>query len=309
MALAWAAMKAGNQHEDDPASGGHGTLILAAAPIGRPEDASSRLAAALAAAPVVAAEDTRRLRRLAGALNIEITGRVVSYYEGVEAERAATLLGALADGQDVLLITDAGTPGISDPGYRLVCGAIEAGIRVSVLPGPSAVTAAVAVSGLPSDRFCFEGFPPRRSGALARRLEELRTEPRTMVFFESPRRLAATLTQMAQVFGPDRPAAVCRELTKTHEEVRRGPLGELAAWAKDGVLGEITIVVGGAVGPRAAAAAAAAATPQDVAAKVAAAERTGLTRKEAIASVAAETGLRRRTVYDAVLKAKAGGPS
>ena len=222
MALAWAAMKPGS---------GEGTLILAAAPIGRPEDASASLAAALAAAPVIAAEDTRRVPRLARALGVTFTGRLVSYYETVEAERGPALLAALAAGQDVLLITDAGTPGISDPGYRLVKAAVEAGIRVSVLAGPSAVTAALAVSGLPSDRFCFEGFPPRKAGDRARRLAALREEPRTMVFFESPRRLAVTLKEMAAAFGPGRPAAVCRELTKTHEEIRRGPLGELAAWA------------------------------------------------------------------------------
>ncbi|HEX6932452.1 MAG TPA: SAM-dependent methyltransferase, partial [Streptosporangiaceae bacterium] len=170
-------------HDQDPAGSRPaetaGTLILAAAPIGRPQDASAALAAALAGAEVIAAEDTRRVRRLAGALGVELPGRVVSYYEGVEAERGPVLLGALADGQDVLLVTDAGTPGISDPGYRLVNGAIEAGIRVTVLPGPSAVTAAIAVSGLPSDRFCFEGFPPRKAGDRARRLAALRGEPRT----------------------------------------------------------------------------------------------------------------------------------
>jgi 16S rRNA (cytidine1402-2'-O)-methyltransferase len=228
---------------------------------------------------------------------------VVSYYEGVETERARVLLGALADGQDVLLITDAGTPGISDPGYRLVNTAIEAGVRVTVLPGPSAVTAALAVSGLPSDRFCFEGFPPRKAAALARRLADLSDEQRTMVFFESPRRLPATLRQMATAFGGDRPAAVCRELTKTHEEIKRGSLGELAAWAADGVLGEITVVVGGAT-----AGAGAAASTEDIAAKVEAAEQNGLTRKEAMASVAAQAGLSRRTVYDAMIKSKADQP-
>ena len=314
MALAWAAMNAGIHDRDDPgqarasaepaAARAAGSLILAAAPIGRPQDAAASLAAALAGTALIAAEDTRRVRRLAGALGVVPAGRVVSYYEGVEAERGPVLLGALAAGQDVLLITDAGTPGISDPGYRLVNGAIEAGIRVTVLPGPSAVTAALAVSGLPTDRFCFEGFLPRKAGDRARTLTELRGEPRTMVIFESRRRLAATLREMADVFGPDRPAAVCRELTKTHEEIRRGPLGELASWAADGVLGEITVVVGGARAP--AAATAAAGTTEHIAAKVAAAEQAGLTRKDAIASVVAETGLRRRVVYDAVIKAKAG---
>jgi 16S rRNA (cytidine1402-2'-O)-methyltransferase len=301
MALAWAAMNSGFHQGDDPGQTETGTLILAAAPIGRPQDASGSLAAALAAAPVIAAEDTRRLTRLARALGVTLAGRVVSYYEAVETERARVLLNALADGQDVLLITDAGTPGISDPGYRLVNTAIEAGVRVTVLPGPSAVTAALAVSGLPTDRFCFEGFPPRKASALARRLADLRDEPRTMVFFESPRRLPATLKQMATAFGADRPAAVCRELTKTHEQIKRGSLSELAEWAADGVLGEITVVVGGATS---AGTAAAAASTEDIAVKVRAAEQAGLTRKEAMASVASETGLPRRTVYDAMIKAK-----
>ncbi|HEX7993303.1 MAG TPA: 16S rRNA (cytidine(1402)-2'-O)-methyltransferase [Streptosporangiaceae bacterium] len=298
-------MNSGFHQGDDPGQTETGTLILAAAPIGRPQDASGSLAVALAAAPVIAAEDTRRLMRLARALGVTLAGRVVSYYEAVETERARVLLNALADGQDVLLITDAGTPGISDPGYRLVNTAIEAGVRVTVLPGPSAVTAALAVSGLPSDRFCFEGFPPRRANALARRLADLRDEPRTMVFFESPRRLPATLKQMAAAFGADRPAAVCRELTKTHEQIKRAPLGELVTWAADGVLGEITVVVGGAISTGASAAAPG---TQDIAAKVRAAEQAGLTRKEAMVSVAAETGLARRTVYDAMIKAKPDQP-
>jgi 16S rRNA (cytidine1402-2'-O)-methyltransferase len=282
---------------------GAGTLILAAVPIGRPQDASASLAAALAAAPVIAAEDTRRVPRLARALGVTFAGRLVSYYEGVEAERGPALIGALTGGQDVLLLTDAGTPGISDPGYRLVNAAVGAGITVTVLAGPSAVTAALAVSGLPSDRFCFEGFPPRRAAARARRLAELRDEPRTMVFFESARRLPATLAAMSGALGADRRAAVCRELTKTHEEVRRGTLGELAEWAADGVLGEITVVVGGA--GKVAAATATATSTEDIAAKVAAAQRTGLTRKDAVSAVAAETGLRRRDVYDVAVKAEA----
>jgi 16S rRNA (cytidine1402-2'-O)-methyltransferase len=306
MALAWAAMNSGFHQGEEPGHTETGTLILAAAPIGRPQDASASLAAALAAAPVIAAEDTRRLARLARSLGVTLAGRVVSYYEAVETERARMLLNALADGQDVLLITDAGTPGISDPGYRLVNTAIEAGVRVTVLPGPSAVTAALAVSGLPSDRFCFEGFPPRKASALARRLADLGDEQRTMIFFESPRRLPATLQQMATAFGADRPAAVCRELTKTHEQIKRGSLGDLTAWAADGVLGEITVVVGGATSTGTAAAPA---TTEVIAAMVRAAEQAGLSRKEAMASVASETGLPRRAVYDALIKAKPGQPS
>jgi len=289
---------------------GSGTLFVAAAPIGRPDDASSRLAAALASARIIAAEDTRRLRRLAAALGVVPTGRVVSYYDSVEAARAPALIASLADGQDVLLVTDAGMPGISDPGYRLVTEAIEAGIRVTVLPGASAVTAAIAVSGLPNDRFCFEGFPPRKAGERSRRLTALAGEPRTMVFFESPRRLARTLAEMASAFGADRRAVVCRELTKTHEEIRRGALGDLAQWAESGsVLGEITVVVGGARGGAAAAGAGTAAgsvTALAAAVRVAAAEQAGRTRKEAIAQVAAELGIPRREVYDAVVRTRPG---
>ena len=294
-------MEAGIHEPDNSVSAG--TLILAAAPIGRPQDASARLAAALGSVPVIAAEDTRRLRRLAAALDVALNGRVVAYYDNVEAARGPMLLAALTGGQDVLLITDAGMPGISDPGYRLVRAAIEAGIGVTVLPGPSAVTAAVAVSGLPTDRFCFEGFPPRRAGERARRLASLRDERRTMVFFESPRRLAATLAEMTGAFGPGRQAAVCRELTKTHEEIRRGTLGELAQWASEGVLGEVTVVVGGA---SAASGASGPAVPSaaQAAERVAAAEQAGITRKDAIASVAAELGLPKRDVYDAVVRAK-----
>jgi len=294
-------------------SAGPGRLILAAAPIGTPQDASFRLAAALSVAPLIAAEDTRRLRRLARSLDISLTGRIISYYENVETARGPLLLGALESGQDVLLITDAGMPGISDPGYRLVRDAIDAGITVLVLPGASAVTAAVAVSGLPTDRFCFDGFVPRKAGERSRRLAGLRDERRTMVFFESPRRLARTLADMAAAFGTDRRAAVCRELTKTHEEIRRGSLAELEQWASQGVLGEITVVVAGAPGASARDARDArdargslggGDATEDAAAKVAAAEKSGSTRKEAITLVAAELGLPRREVYDAVVRAK-----
>jgi 16S rRNA (cytidine1402-2'-O)-methyltransferase len=279
----------------EPAGAADGTLTLAAAPIGRPQDASPRLAEALAGTPIVAAEDTRRLRRLAAALGVRPVGRVVSYYDGVETARVPGLLAELTAGHDVLLVTDAGMPGVSDPGYRLVTAAAAAGIRVTVLPGPSAVTAALAVSGLPSDRFCFEGFPPRRAGDRARRFAELAAEPRTLIFFESPRRLAATLAELAGAFGAGRPAVVCRELTKTHEEVRRGPVGDLAEWAAAGVLGEVTIVVAGAPRPPRA-------DPADAAPRVAALERAGTPRKAAIAEVARELGLRKREVYDAVVR-------
>src|SRR5690606_20355522 len=229
---------------------GRGLLVLAGAPIGQVGDASPRLRAALAEADVIAAEDTRRLRRLAADLGVTVTARVVSYYDVIEAARAAELLDELRAGRTVLVITDAGMPGVSDPGYRLTRLAVEHGIRVTALPGPSAVTTALAVSGLPSDRFCFEGFLPRKAGERARRLAALAAEERTMIFFEAPHRLRATLAAMAEAFGPDRPAAVCRELSKTYEEVRRGGLGELAEWAAGEVRGEITIVVGGHVPER-----------------------------------------------------------
>jgi 16S rRNA (cytidine1402-2'-O)-methyltransferase len=208
-----------------------GVLTLAAVPIGRAEDASFRLVAELGRAPVIAAEDTRRVRWLAASLNVELRARLVSYYDAVEERRTAGLLDDLRAGQDVLLVTDAGTPGISDPGYRLVKSAAAAGITVTALPGPSAVTTALSVSGLPTDRFCFEGFPPRRPGERSRRFAELAGEARTQVYFESGRRLAGTLAELAASHGDDRLAVVCRELTKIHEEIRRGTLAELAAWA------------------------------------------------------------------------------
>jgi 16S rRNA (cytidine1402-2'-O)-methyltransferase len=231
--------------------GNTGVLTLAGVPIGRPEDAPRRLAEELAKADIIAAEDTRRVRRLAAAIDVAISGRVVSYYDVIEARRATELVTELKAGRDVLVVTDAGMPAISDPGYRLVAAAAAEGIRVTAIPGPSAVTTALAVSGLPTDRFCFEGFPPRKEGERTRRFEENAVDTRTQVFFESPRRLAATLAELAGTHGEDRAAVVCRELTKTHEEIRRGPLGELAAWAADlenssgGVRGEITLVVAG----------------------------------------------------------------
>jgi 16S rRNA (cytidine1402-2'-O)-methyltransferase len=272
-----------------------GLLVLAATPIGQVADASSRLAAELAGADVVAAEDTRRLRRLAADLGVELSGRVVSYFDGNEASRTPSLVEALIEGRRVLVVTDAGMPSVSDPGYRLVAAAVEAGVRVTAVPGPSAVLTALAVSGLPVDRFCFEGFLPRKGGERSRRLAELADEQRTMVFFEAPHRTAATLGAMADALGADRPAAICRELTKTHEEVVRGGLAELAAWAQEGVRGEVTVVVAGHL-------------PADdvrrdaaeLAALVAAEEAHGVPRKDAIRAVAQRTGQPRREVYDAV---------
>ena len=271
-----------------------GSLVLAATPIGQVGDAPPRLASELARADVVAAEDTRRLRRLCRDLGVEPPGRVVSYFEGNEQARTPALLDALEAGERVLLVTDAGMPSVSDPGYRLVVAAIENDVPVTAVPGPSAVLTALAVSGLPVDRFCFEGFLPRKSGERARRLVALAGEERTMVFFESPHRTAATLGAMAEAFGDDRPAAVCRELTKTHEEVRRGPLRELVAWAADGVRGEVTLVVSG-VAPEAAPA-----DPDAWRSAVADLEDDGVRRKEAITQVARLSGVPKRQVYDAV---------
>jgi 16S rRNA (cytidine1402-2'-O)-methyltransferase len=271
-----------------------GVLVLAGTPIGRVEDAPPRLAAELAAADVVAAEDTRRLKRLTSDLGIVLAGRVVSYFEGNEEGRTPQLLEALQAGQRVVLVTDAGMPSVSDPGYRLVVAAVEAGIEVTSVPGPSAVLTALAVSGLPVDRFCFEGFLPRKAGERSRRLDELADEPRTMVFFEAPHRTQAALQAMADAFGADRPAAVCRELTKTHEEVRRGRLGVLAAWASAGVRGEVTIVVSGATDE------APLTDPDTLRALVASEEAAGLPRKQAIADVARRSGVPKRVVYDLV---------
>lgn len=271
-------------------------LILAATPIGTVSDASGRLAVALAEADVVAAEDTRRFRRLAADLGVEVSGRVVSYFEGNEHQRTAELLDHLRDGATVVLVTDAGMPSVSDPGYRIVAAAVAEDLPVTAIPGPSAVLTALAVSGLPVDRFCFEGFPPRKPGERARVLADLAAERRTMVFFESPHRTAATLESMAEAFGADRPAAVCRELTKTHEEVVRGGLSDLAAWAADGerVRGEITIVVGGSEPP-----APADLAESDLAALVAESRAEGLSTKDAVADVARRTGISRKVVYTA----------
>jgi 16S rRNA (cytidine1402-2'-O)-methyltransferase len=274
-----------------------GVLVLAATPIGRVEDAPGRLAGELASADVVAAEDTRRLRRLCTELGVTITGRVVSYFEGNESSRTPQLVEALESGQRVLLVTDAGMPSVSDPGFRLVAAAVERDITVTSVPGPSAVLTALAVSGLPVDRFCFEGFLPRKAGERSRRLASLAAEERTMVFFEAPHRTEAALTAMAEAFGADRRGAVCRELTKTHEEVRRGGLADLAAWAAEGVRGEVTLVVEGASTtvdvPT---------DPASLVALVAEVEAGGTPRKEAIREVAQRAGLPKRVVYDAVHK-------
>ena len=271
-----------------------GTLILAAAPIGQPQDASARLRAALADTDVIAAEDTRRLRRLAADLDVQPTGRVLSFFEGNERQRQDELLQYLVDGQDVLVVTDAGMPTVSDPGYRLVAAAAASGVGVTVLPGPSAVLAALAVSGLPTDRFCFEGFLPRRTGERAKRLAALAAEERTMIFFEAPHRLAASLTDCVTAFGSQRPAVVCRELTKTHEEIVRGSLQDLAEWAEGEVRGEITLVIAGAEPGESG-------NAEAWAAAVARLTAAGMSRRDAVAEVARSTGASKRAVYAAAL--------
>ena len=273
-----------------------GVLVLAATPIGDPRDAAPRLTQEIATVDVVAAEDTRRFGRLCRLLQVRPSGSVVSYHEHNEATRTADLLARLVGGARVLVVTDAGMPSVSDPGYRLVVAAVEAGVKVTCVPGPSAVLMALAVSGLPVDRFCFEGFPSRKAGERLRSFQALAQERRTLIFFEAPHRLAVTLAAMADAFGPDRPAAVCRELTKTYEEVRRGGLVDLAQWAAEGVKGEITVVVGGAsaevIDPETAVAA--------VQARVAGGERL----RDVCAEVAAATGLSRNDLYNAALAAR-----
>jgi 16S rRNA (cytidine1402-2'-O)-methyltransferase len=281
----------------EPNGAGQGRLVLAATPIGDPQDAPPRLVRLLAEADVVAAEDTRRLRRLALALGVEPRGRLVSYHEHNELARSPELVAAAAGGATVLVVTDAGMPSVSDPGLRVVRAAIEAEVPVTAVPGPSAVLTALALSGLATDRFCFEGFLPRKPGERRRALEGLAGERRTMVFFEAPHRVGVTLADMAQVFGADRAAALCRELTKTYEEVRREPLGDLARWVADHeVLGEITLVVAGLpVTPPG---------PQDVdrlAAEVARRAAAGERLKDAAAAVAATSGVSRNLLYEAAL--------
>jgi 16S rRNA (cytidine1402-2'-O)-methyltransferase len=272
---------------------GTGRVVLVGAPLGNIGDASTRLREVLAGADVVAAEDTRRLLRLARDLDVTVGGRIVSYFEGNEERRTPDLVTALRDGAVVAVVTDGGMPSVSDPGYRLVRAALDAGFPVTAAPGPSAVTTALALSGLPSDRFCFEGFLPRTGSHRRSRLRELAAEPRTLVFFEAPHRITAALNDLATTFGAEREAAVCRELTKTYEEIRRGPLGELATWsAESEPRGEITVVVAGApTGP------AERPADEDLRAAVAEREAAGDSRRDAIQAVADEYGLRKREVY------------
>ena len=281
-------------HQDSDSPAGPGVLVLAGTPIGDVADASPRLRAELAGADVIAAEDTRRFRALLQRMGVSTTARVVSYFEGNEAARTPELVEALRGGARVVVATDAGMPSVSDPGYRLVTAAVAAGIRITAVPGPSAVLTALAVSGLPVDRFCFEGFLSRKAGERSRQLARLAAEPRTMVFFEAPHRTAETLAAMVEAFGAERPGAVCRELTKTYEEVVRGPLRELAAWADEQVRGEVTLVVAGAVAPEV--------DLDGAAAEVAALVAEGVRLKPAVAEVAERAGIARNALYAAALE-------
>ena len=278
-----------------------GTLVLAATPIGDPRDAAPRLAEELAGADVIAAEDTRRLKRLLADLDVSPAGQVLSYHDHNESTRTPELVERLLGGERVVVVTDAGMPSVSDPGYRLVAAAVAHDVRVTCVPGPSAVLMALAVSGLPVDRFCFEGFLPRKAGERSRLLADLAEERRTMVFFEAPHRLAETLAAMGEAFGPTRRAAVCRELTKTYEEVRRGTLQELTAWALGGVRGEITVVVNGAERKVTTIESELSGIRQRVA--------EGERLKDVCADVAARTGLSKKALYDAAVAAGKGeGP-
>ncbi|GLZ41742.1 16S rRNA (cytidine(1402)-2'-O)-methyltransferase [Actinokineospora sp. NBRC 105648] len=270
-----------------------GRLVLAATPLGEIGDASARLVEALGSADVIAAEDTRRTRNLAAALGVTLTGKVVSFYDAVEASRAPGLVEAIEAGQTVLLVTDAGMPSVSDPGFRLVTACVEADLPITCLPGPSAVTTALALSGLPCDRFCFEGFAPRKQGERRKWLAVLVDEPRTAVLFEAPHRIADFLADAVEVLGGERRAAVCRELTKSYEEVKRGTLAELAEWAHEGVRGEITVVLAGAE-PRTL-------DLDTLVGRVRALAAEGTRLKDAAAEVAAATGVSKKTLYDAAV--------
>ena len=274
------------------------TLILAATPLGNPGDASARLKNAIESASIIAAEDSRRFHRLCADIEVSFTARVVSFFEGNEEDRTRELLNELKSGATVLVVSDAGMPTISDPGFRLMRDAIAEGVEVSVIPGPSAVTMAVALSGLPTDRFSFEGFPPRTAGARLATFEKLRFEERTMVFFEAPHRLVDSLSDCVNVFGADRQAAICREMTKRYEETIRGTLAELSQWAQaHEILGEITLVIAGAVTDSASL------TAADMVGRVREFESAGMDRKTAIATVAEEFGIAKRLVYAAVVDA------
>jgi 16S rRNA (cytidine1402-2'-O)-methyltransferase len=274
------------------------TLTLAATPLGNPGDASPRLKDAIIAAEVIAAEDSRRFHRLVADLGVTFTARIISFFDGNETARTEEVLSLLQSGKKVLVVSDAGMPTISDPGFRLTRDAIALGISVVVIPGPSAPTMALALSGLATDRFTFEGFLPRTSGARRTHLDTLRFEERTMIFFEAPHRIAESLKDAAEIFGDERRAAICREMTKTYEETVRGSIHELILWSESKeILGEITIVIAGVpVGT-------AAKTADEIVVRVREFESAGMDRKDAISTVAKEYELPKKVVYAAVVDA------
>jgi 16S rRNA (cytidine1402-2'-O)-methyltransferase len=274
-------------------------LILAAIPLGNPADASTNLREAIVGAKYIAAEDSRKFSRLCSDLGITYSAKIISFFEGNEIERLDELVAILESGSDLLVVTDAGMPAISDPGYRLARAAVAKNIKIKVLPGPSAVTTALLLSGLPSDRFCFEGFAPRTSGARKTWFENLANETRTIIFFEAPHRLLESLADAVSVFGPNRLGAICREMTKTYEEVIRGDLETLHNWAATTeILGEITLVIAG-FDPDSRQF-----TEADLIAEVLKQEAAGITRKEAITEVARITGRAKREVFDAMVTHK-----
>jgi len=274
-------------------------LILACAPLGNPGDATTRLREVITSAKFIAAEDSRKLTRLAHDLGIVYTGRVISYFEGNESERLDQLTEILESGEDLLVITDAGAPGVSDPGYRLIRAAIEKNIEIKVLPGPSAPVTALLLSGAPTDRFCFEGFTPRTSGTRKAWFEDLAEEERTIIFFEAPHRLKESLVDACEVFGVERLGAICREMTKTYEETIRGTLGELLAWSTDReILGEITIVLHGFD------ASSKSYSGDELVNLVLERESAGMSRKDAIGIVAKQLDLPKRQVFDALVAHK-----
>ena len=276
-------------------------LILACLPIGDAQDASVHLIQAIENVQYVAAEDSRKFARLCQDLNIKHNAKVISFFEGNESERIDELTAILKSQKDILVATDAGAPGISDPGYRLIRAALAENIQIKVLPGPSAVTTALLLSGLPTDRFCFEGFPPRTKGARSKWFKDLSEEERTIIFFEAPHRIVESLTDAAEAFGKDRAGAVCREMSKQYEEVIRGSISQLITWAgSKEILGEITVVVEGFdLGSREF-------SDEQLINLVLAQEKSGEGRKEAIALVAKENGVSKRVVFDAMVAYKSG---
>ncbi|CAB4626900.1 MAG: 16S rRNA (cytidine(1402)-2'-O)-methyltransferase [Actinobacteria bacterium] len=274
-------------------------LTLAATPLGNPLDASPRLKMAIENAEIIAAEDSRRFHRLASDIGASFSARILSFFEGNETNRTVELLALLREGRNVLVLTDAGMPTISDPGFRLLRDAVAANIEVHVIPGPSAPTMAIALSGLPTDRFTFEGFAPRTSGARIAFYESLRFEERTMVLFEAPHRLLDSLQDAQSILGSDRAGAICREMTKTYEETIRGTLAQLIEWAQGHeILGEITLVFAGVeVGTETA-------TNSQMVAQVREYESAGMDRKDAIATVARELDIPKKLVYAAVVEAQ-----